>query len=182
MSLKLKKIKHDNLEKIMNWRMDPQVTKYMYTDPKLTLKNQFEWYERIQNSPKEKYWMIVIDDTPIGVLSLTDIDVKNRRCSWAYYIGDTSFRGRGIAKTLECNIYDYVFETLKLNKLCCEVFTFNDKVISLHEKFGSEVEGTLKQHIYKNGEFYDIVRMGITENKWSLIKSQFNYEKISIEE
>lgn len=126
--------------------------------------------------------MIVIDDTAIGVLNLTEIDKRNKRCSWAYYIGDTSFRGRGIARTLECNIYDYVFEFLGLNKLCCEVFTFNEKVISIHKKFGSEIEGTLKQHILKNGQFYDIVSMAITKDKWIKIKSDYEYEKILIEE
>jgi hypothetical protein len=182
MSLELKKIKRDDLEQIMNWRMDPQVTKYMYTDPKLTLVQQLEWYDRIIESSTEKYWLIVIDDTAIGVLNLVDIDHRNKRCSWAYYIGDTSFRGRGIARTLECNIYDYVLEVLNLNKLCCEVFTFNDIVISIHEKFGSEIEGTLKQHIYKNGQYYDIVCMGITKDKWTKIKSENEYEKIVIED
>ena len=31
---------------------------------------------------------------------------------------------------------DYAFLTLKIRKLCCEVFTFNSGVIKLHEKFG----------------------------------------------
>lgn len=38
MSLELRKIKRDDLEMIMNWRMDPDVTKYMYTDPKLSIE------------------------------------------------------------------------------------------------------------------------------------------------
>jgi hypothetical protein len=182
MSLELRRIKKDDLARIMNWRMDPEVTKYMYTDPKLNLEKQLDWYERIIDRSTESYWLIVMDDTSIGVLNLSEIDIVNRRCSWAYYIGDTSFRGRGIARNLECNIYDYVFEVLDFNKLCCEVFTFNDKVISIHKKFGSEIEGTLKQHIYKNGQFYDIVSMGITKDKWTKIKAEYAYEKILIEE
>lgn len=182
MSLELRKIKQDDLEMIMKWRMNPDVTKYMYTDPQLSIEKQLEWYDKVSDNTSEKYWLIVIDNTAIGVLNLTGIDERNKRCSWAYYIGDASFRGRGIARTLECNIYDYVFEFLGLNKLCCEVFTFNEKVISIHEKFGSEIEGTLKQHILKNGQFYDIVSMAITKDKWINIKSDYEYEKILIEE
>jgi UDP-4-amino-4,6-dideoxy-N-acetyl-beta-L-altrosamine N-acetyltransferase len=162
--------------------MDDEVTKYMYTNPKLDMGKQLLWYEKIKSSSTEKYWLIIIDDTPIGVLSIMDIDETNKRCSWAYYIGDTSFRGRGIARTLECNIYDYVFDFLGMNKLCCEVFTFNEKVISIHEKFGSEIEGTLRQHIFKNGDFHDIVKMAITREKWCKIKSHYNYDKITIED
>jgi len=180
-SIKLRKINANDLEMIMKWRMSPDVTKYMYSEPVLDMQKQTQWFNKIELSESDKYWIIVIDDTPIGVLNLTNIDYKNKRSDWAYYIGDTSFRGRGIARSLECNIYDYVFYELELNKLCCEVFTFNEKVISMHEKYGSEIEGTLKQHIQKNGMFYDIVKMGITRDKWELIKGNYEYEKISIE-
>lgn len=182
MSLELVKIAKDDLEQIMHWRMKPEVTKYMYTDPVLTLETQEKWFDSIKNDASVKYWMIKIDGVKIGVINLRDIDYINRRCTWGYYIGDNSFRGRGIASTLECNIYDYVFNILNLNKFWCEVFSFNEKVISIHERFGSIIEGTLKQHIYKNGEFFDIVMMAITKDRWEEIKDNYSYEKIYIEE
>ncbi|MDU5079762.1 UDP-4-amino-4,6-dideoxy-N-acetyl-beta-L-altrosamine N-acetyltransferase [uncultured Tissierella sp.] len=182
MSLELVKIAKDDLEQIMHWRMKPEVTKYMYTDPVLTLEIQEKWFDSIKNDTSVKYWMIKIDGVKIGVINLRDIDYINRRCTWGYYIGDNSFRGRGIASTLECNIYDYVFNILNLNKFWCEVFSFNEKVISIHERFGSIIEGTLKQHIYKNGEFFDIVMMAITKDRWEEIKDNYSYEKIYIEE
>jgi UDP-4-amino-4,6-dideoxy-N-acetyl-beta-L-altrosamine N-acetyltransferase len=181
MSLALVKIMSDDLQQIMDWRMKPEVTKFMYTDPVLTLEGQQKWFDYIQKDQTTMHWLIMIDDVKIGLINLYDIDYKNKRCSWAYYIGDTSFRGRGIATTLECNIYDYVFDVLKLNKLCCEVFAFNEKVIAIHEKFGSVVEGKYTQHIYKDNQYYDVVHMAITKAKWSQTKSSYTYEKIIIE-
>jgi RimJ/RimL family protein N-acetyltransferase len=110
MSLALVKIMSDDLQQIMDWRMKPEVTKFMYTDPVLTLEGQQKWFDYIQKDQTTMHWLIMIDDVKIGLINLYDIDYKNKRCSWAYYIGDTSFRGRGIATTLECNIYDYVFD------------------------------------------------------------------------
>ncbi|ABW20043.1 UDP-4-amino-4,6-dideoxy-N-acetyl-beta-L-altrosamine N-acetyltransferase [Alkaliphilus oremlandii] len=182
MTLELIKVTRDDLELIMNWRIKLEVSQYMYTDPKLTLEIQQKWFESINEQNNSKYWIIKFDGVKIGLINICNIDYTNKRCSWAYYIGDTSFRGKGIATTLECNIYDYAFDILNLNKLCCEVFRFNEKVISIHEKFGSTIEGTLKQHIYKNGDFLDIVIMAITKDKWNQIKNNYNYEKISIEE
>lgn len=181
MSLRLRKIKECDLENIINWRMMPEVTNYMYTNPILDLEKQKIWFSKIQKSDKDLYWIIEIDNTEIGVLSINNIDRVNKRCTWAYYIGNTSFRGRGIATTLECNIYNYVFDILNFNKLSCEVFEFNDKVIEIHKKFGSEVEGVFKQQIFKNSKFYNIVCMGITKNVWNNIKELYNYEKIYIE-
>ena len=157
MGLVLRRINESDLEMIMNWRMMPEVTKYMYTDPQLTIEGQKRWLKKIMSSEEEIYWIIQMDGVDIGLIDIIDIDRKNGRCDWAYYIADTSFRGRGIATQLECNIYDYAFDKLNLHKVCCEVFCFNEKVISIHQRFGAVIEGTRKDHICKNGQYFDIV-------------------------
>ena len=40
MSVALRKINEEDLEQIMRWRMDPEITRYMNTDPKLTLEGR----------------------------------------------------------------------------------------------------------------------------------------------
>lgn len=147
--IELKRIKLDNLDKIMLWRNSPEVSTYMYTSPKLTIEDQKKWFEKISHDDKASYWLIVVDGIDVGVLNLYDIDKINKRCFWAYYLGEISVRGKGVARHLECNIYDYVFFELGLNKLCCEVLEFNDTVVQIHIKFGSEVEGLFKQHIQR---------------------------------
>lgn len=181
MSVELRKILREDLELIANWRMSPEVTKYMYTDPIITKDSQLKWYQSITKDKTVKYWIIEFNKIKIGVLYLINIDIINKRCNWGYYIGNPSFRGKGIARLLECNIYDYVFFELGLNKLCCEVLAFNEKVVKIHEKYGSEVEGLLKKHILKKGKYYDVVTMGITKDKWNSIKNQYEYECILIE-
>ncbi len=182
MQVVFRKIKETDLLMIMNWRMMPEVTKYMYTDPELNIESQKRWYAHISRDNTCKYWIIQVDGVDIGVICLVDIDKWNKRCSWGFYIADISFRGKGLAKVLEYNIYDYVFEKLKLNKLWCEVFAFNEKVIESHKKCGSEIEGIFKEHIYKNGEFFDVVRMGIIKDKWDNIKNNIQYERAIIED
>jgi len=181
MPLRLVLIQESDLEKIKNWRMLPEVTNYMYTDPKLTMNNQLQWFTDINNNPAVKYWIIEYNSTKIGVLNLSDIDNTNKRCKWAYYIADNSYRGKGIGKTLECNIYDYVFYKLNLNKLVGEVFDWNEKVIALHKNFGSKIEGTFKNHILKNGEFNNVVSMAILKNEWSKLRNKHTYYEIDIE-
>jgi len=180
--IRLNKITTDKLETMMKWRMSPEVSIYMYTDPKMTMKDQERWWKDVSVSPKFRYWMINMDGKDIGVLNLYDVDPLHKRCFWAYYLGDTSMRGQGLGRQLECNIYDHVFFTMDMHKLCCEVLTRNEKVIAIHQKFGSEIEGTFKEHIHKNGEFLDIVRMGILKKKWEKIRSSYEYDKIVIEE
>ncbi|OCS89632.1 UDP-4-amino-4,6-dideoxy-N-acetyl-beta-L-altrosamine N-acetyltransferase [Caryophanon latum] len=178
----LRRITEQDLNMIMEWRMSPEVTKYMYTDPILTLDGQKKWFEAIQNDDTCRYWIIELDNhLPVGVLNLINIDYINQKCDWGYYLGSLEARGKGLARILECNILDYVFYELKLNKLCCEVFSFNEAVVEIHKKFGSVVEGVYKDHIFKNGQFYDVVSMGITKHRWESLKKVMNYERLHIE-
>lgn len=183
MTCRLRRLARSDLEIVMHWRMLPDVTRYMYTDPQLTMEDQARWFERISQSERDRIWIIEIDNPgkPVGVLSLSDIDTVNQRCCWAYYIGSDIARGRGLGKLLECNIYDYVFERLGLNRLWCEVLSSNERVVALHERFGSKVEGVLRQHIRKNGEFLDVVRMAILKTDWVALKPTRHYSVIDIE-
>ena len=181
--MKFLKITEDKLEKILRWRTSPEVTKYMYTDPKPDMELQKKWYkEKVINSKTDKYWTINFEGSDVGLVSLNNIDLVNQRCYWAYYIGETSFLGKGIGKQVELNIMDYVFNKMKLNKLCCEVFCFNETVIKIHEKFGSKIEGTLRKHIFKNGKYFDIVTMGILQDEWQIVKNNFQISYADIED
>ncbi len=179
--LKLTKLSYDHLDKTRQWRMLPEVTRYMYTDPQITFNDQVKWFERIAQDLTVMYWIISFDSEDIGVLCLYDIDWENSQCGWAYYIGETGFRGKGIGSDLECNIYDFVFETLNLSKLWCEVLADNHTVIELHKKHGSEIEEVIKEHIIKQGKSLDAVRMGITKKRWASIRNRYQFGKITIE-
>lgn len=179
--LKLRSITESDLEKIMNWRMQKDVTRYMYTDPTLTLDLQKEWFNKIKQSTDSKYWLISYNDNDLGVLSITNIDEINRHCFWAYYIAEDGYRGKGIGRNLECNVYDFCFDNLELNKVNCEVLEFNKKVVEIHEHFGAKTEGLFREHIFKNGKFHNVVRMGILKDEWKKIKENFDYVAIAIE-
>lgn len=180
MKLKFEKLREKHLEQVRLWRMLPEVTKYMYTDPKITKESQIDWYNIIRNDNTQSTWVVDVDGTNIGIVSLK-IDSLNKRGFWAYYIGNFAYLGKGIGKQIELNMLIYVFEILNLNKLTCEVFEFNDRVVKIHEKYGSRIEGNLKNHIYKNGEYYNVVIMGILKSEWEQIKGKFDITSAEIE-
>lgn len=174
----LRPIKESELEMIMNWRMLPEITKYMYTDPKLTIESQKAWFESLKTRDDIIPFMIEIDGIPSGILNITDIDYTNKKCTWGYYIAVKENRSLKLAMALEWNLYDYVFDILGFNKLEGEIFSFNKAVLRIHTMCGSQIEGELKQHIYKNGQFYDVTLTGILKEHWYKIKDKYQYEKI----
>ena len=166
----LREISKDDLELIRKWRSSPEVNKFMYTETTPTQEQQVKWFEGIKNDTTSKYWMIEYNSTPIGVANLINISSVHDSCDWAFYLGDVNVRGKGIGSKIEFQVIEYVFETLGLNKLKCEVIDFNDKVIKMHEKFGFRREAFYRDHVRKGNLYYDVVGLGLLKVDWLKIK------------
>lgn len=166
MTVALIDLTQDDIELVRAWRNSPEVAQYMYTDAQITAEQQQNWFERVGQDSRSKYWLIEGDGKKIGLASLTDINPTLSSCYWAFYLGNTSVRGGGIGAKVEFAVLDYVFNELKLNKLRCEVFTTNAKVIGMHEKFGFRREAYYRQHVKKNGEWLDVVGLALLQSEW----------------
>ncbi len=62
MNVQLKRLTENELELLMNWRMQPDITKMMLTDPVLTLEGQKKWFEKIKNDKSQIRWIIFSDN------------------------------------------------------------------------------------------------------------------------
>ena len=69
-----RKIKEEDLQMIMEWRMRDDITKYMNSDPILTLDDQRKWLKKINDNQNEWHWLLEVDGVPAGVVSLTGFD------------------------------------------------------------------------------------------------------------
>ncbi len=182
MKLRFRKIMRDELEIILKWRTMPEVTEHMFSDVPQDMEKHAAWFRHISTDPTRLDWIINAAEEDVGYVALQNISPVHKRCDWAYYLASLNVRGKGVGRAVELNILEYVFDTLRLNKLCGEIFLSNQKVVRIHEKYGSVVEGIRPQHIFKNGVFHNIVEIGILREKWEReIKGEFEFERAQIE-
>lgn len=178
MSIRVRKIEESDLEQIMVWRMDEEITKYMNTNPKLTLEGQKKWLASLEENRDVLYWMIEIEGTPAGVINLTGLNNPEGNLGWAYYVGEKKLRSIMTALSLEMSLYDYAFDVLHRNAVYGDIFTLNQGVIQLHKLCGCEVVEEKKNHIVKDGISYDVTFMRMTAQRWQELKATKKYEKI----
>lgn len=179
MSITVRQLCQDDLEKVMVWRMDEDITKYMNTNPKLTLADQQVWYEQMKKDTNVSYWIITIDEQDAGVISLSGLNREDGNLAWAYYIGEKKLRSLKVALSLEMSLYDYIFEVLHKNSLTGDIFSLNQGVIKLHQLCGSKIMEEKKNHILKDGIYYDVTFMRIEKNEWLELRATKKYDKIS---
>lgn len=172
-------IKENDLERIMNWRMMPEITKYMNSDPKLTIEGQKNWFKKISASETDRYWILEVDGVPSGVVSLVDYD--GHKVHTGVYIAVKEKRSLKLTMYLQWNLYRYAFEYMGVSKVCEEVFEENKAVNRILDMCGSKREGVLRNHIYKNGEYYNVVFRGILKDEWENVQTKHNYDIISFE-
>ncbi len=128
----------------------------MYNDYVISQHEHDDWFNHALIDSSASYFIFMHEDRPIGFISFTSMSHLHGRCFWAFYSGVIDVP-RGTGSAMEFFALDHAFLTLKIRKLCCEVFAFNAAVVKLHEKFGFTQEGRFIAHYLKNGQYEDIV-------------------------
>lgn len=161
----LRPIKDDELDLMRSWRNAPAVRENMYTRHEISSDEHLAWWGRTCQRQDQQYLMYESNSKALGIVGFTSIDRVNGNCSWAFYAAPDAPKGTG--SRMEFLALEHVFKDLILHKMHCEVLAFNTPVIKLHQKFGFQVEGILRQHHFKDGEYIDIYRLGILESEWA---------------
>ena len=178
MAITLREIRDEDLEMIMRWRMDPDITRYMKTNPRLTIDMQRKWLAASKHNEKVMNWLVQVDDVPVGLINLEDIDWAGANTSWGYYIGEKKYRSLNLAISLELSLYDFVFEVLGFKEIHNQVFSLNAGVVKLHIACGNEIVKEAKGEIEKEGVKYDITHLTLSREKWADMREKRVYEKI----
>ncbi|KOS60720.1 UDP-4-amino-4,6-dideoxy-N-acetyl-beta-L-altrosamine N-acetyltransferase [Lysinibacillus sp. FJAT-14222] len=163
--ISFRKLEERDLELVLEWRTSEHVTQYMYTDIEKDLVNQYKWFEKISNDDTQYYWIIEVKNTPIGLISLNQLDRTNKKSSFAYYIGDLNYSI--IAGRIHPYLYNFAFYELGLNKVYAEVMRGNDGMMKMHKHYGFTHVATFKDHIYKYDQFHDVEYFELLASDWT---------------
>ena len=162
--------REDFTKGLYKWANDQEVTNYMITGLKPSIKdNMVDLYERTRNSGEEVVFSIVEkeNDGLIGLVGLYRIDTQIRSAEFRIIIGEKEYWGKGIGTECCKKIIDYGFESLNLNKVWLGVNEENVGGMKSYRKAGFSIEGILKDEVYRNGRYYGVVRMSILKRSWA---------------
>jgi len=161
----LRSLEMGDLARIHRWHNDHQ----MYVSLTglcrfVSLASVEQWLrERIAYSQSEVALAICLtnDNTHIGNVYLKRINWTNRHAALAIFIGDDAHRSEGYGSAAVRLMVQYAFKDLGLHRLYLEALSDNEHAVKLYEKCGFKVEGRLRKHVYKEGEFKDVLLMGL---------------------
>ncbi|MBR3108129.1 MAG: GNAT family N-acetyltransferase [Clostridia bacterium] len=95
----------------------------------------------------------------IGQCGFVKVNWKNRVGELAILIGENDFRGKGYGTDAIETLCTFGFQEMNLHKIKALVFDFNEAALRCYEKCGFTREGVLKQEIYREGAYHDVVSL-----------------------
>lgn len=60
----------------------------------------------------------------------------------------------------------FIFNEMNMNKIKLHVFSFNERAKRVYEKIGFKVEGILRQELFREGRYHDVIVMGLLKSEW----------------
>lgn len=70
------------------------------------------------------------------------------------------WQGKGVGRALMGAMVDLADNWLRIRRLSLVVWTTNDSAVHLYRQFGFDVEGTMPDYAFREGEFIDAFMMG----------------------
>ncbi len=173
--IKLRPSKIEDLESFMSIS-SPSIWDYMSYD----MENQSDWKKFLlkniadrENKIKQEFAIILKDiDQIIGATSISHISEMDRKAEIGLTWISEKYQGKGINQKVKLMLLRFLFENLKLNKVEFRTRGTNLKSQRSLEKIGATKEGVLRELIFRNGKYIDVVYFGILASEWENIKEK----------
>ena len=171
----LRPLEREDAPLFIPWVNDAEVTRTLEALYRpINLQTEVEFIERLYKSEHDVVFGIAVRETDalIGVTGLHQMDFKNRRVVFGIFIGEKSAWGKGYGTEATALITGYAFATLNMNRVGLEVYEDNERGIKAYERVGFKREGILRQMMYREGRYWNVIIMSILREEWEALKQQ----------
>lgn len=156
----LREMTDADTELIVKWRNSEFVrSRFIYRKP-FTEEGHRYWIETMVKTGKAVQFIICTKEgEPIGSVYLRDIDREHRKAEYGIFIGEEHALGRGYGTQAAKLMLSYAFSELSLHKVMLRLLADNQRAARSYEKAGFVKEAYLKEDVYLDGEYKDVILM-----------------------
>ena len=168
--IRLREVRKEDLEKVLHGINNPEVRSGITQGIPypFTLKDEDKWLES-HSALNDTYGFAVEtleDSRYIGSCSVNKVDWKNSIVEVGIAITDSDYLSRGYGTDAMKTLIRFIFNEMNIHKVKLGVYSFNKRAIRSYEKCGFRVEGVLRDEIYREGKYHDIITMGILRDEF----------------
>lgn len=166
----LRKFTLNDAEEMYNtWCNDERVTRFLTWQPHINVKSTYSllkiWVEDYEKSSTYR-WLIEYNNKPIGSIDIVRMSDRDEVAEIGYCVG-YEYWNKGFMTEAVNTVIDYMFEYVRVNKICISHAIKNPASGVVAKKCGFTLDGIKRQDFKDNsGEFHDIAIYSILKNEW----------------
>jgi Acetyltransferases, including N-acetylases of ribosomal proteins len=161
----LRPVEKEDAEFIAETISHGEVRAYLGRAPRPVNKRQEEYIEEFSSNGDSVHFLIEYQGEKVGHIFLGDLESDYGRSGVGYFI-HPEYHGQGIGTKSLKMVVSYAFETLNRHKIRGGHLEGNPASRRVMEKAGFQEEGTERHYKYVDGEWKDVVWMGIIEDEY----------------
>lgn len=165
MSMELRLLQEPDLPTRVAWFNDPRTYKQMAYSPPLSLDGTRRWYRSKLDDSSRVDLAFELNGQLVAMGGLTDLHEKNQNAE-LYVVVDPMRTGMGYGSEALKLILRHGFERLGLEKIYLYTRPGNEGARRLYERYGFTWEGTLRRHVWVQGELEDRIMHSILRPEW----------------
>lgn len=142
----------------------------------LSIEQQIAWFEsHMDDRTNFRFVIETPEDGAVGIVTLTNIDWKNRSATHGIKLASGEVRNKGIGTDAVMAIMRYAFDELGLHRLDSSRFDSNTASKALYTKCGWVVEGVKRSCIFKGGMWHDLTIVGMLDSDYRALIEKNHY-------
>ncbi len=161
----LRGLRRDDLEPLWRFNNDLDVELAGGGDPPMPQSIQrleADFDRQAAEGDRDGAWFAIeIDGAFAGQCGLFDFNETARTAQLGIVIGDKRYWGQGYGREAVNLLVDYAFRYRNFRRVWLWVHADNERAIRAYRACGFAEEGRLREHMYSNGRYVDVVYMGV---------------------
>ncbi len=153
----IRAVRADDCDDLYEMLACPGVVRNTLQLPYVSLDSREQW---LSNLTDNDYMLVAeVDGRVVGNIEITR---RKHRLAHVAQLGmavHDDYQDRGIGTALMEAALDLADNWLNVKRVELDVYTDNDRAVHLYEKFGFEIEGTLRSLAFREGEYVDAYHM-----------------------
>ena len=136
--VKLRRLTHEKIEMLRQWRNDPKIQQYMFYREYITPEMQERWFVNLDKE-RNYYFIIVYEGKEIGLINVKNVDFEKSNGESGVFIYDDSYLSTDVAYRAHLVMFDFIYEVLGLDYTYSHMLDDNARAIRFMNFLGGDV-------------------------------------------
>lgn len=162
----LEKATFADCELFNKWETDAETIEFLSIEKNRAMETTIREFLDREKDQNAFDFVVLYNGEKIGRAYLSQWDKNSRRIDITrIYIGDKSYKGKGLGRVLLSSIVEYCFNILEVNRISLDYLDGNPAQ-KLYESLGFVKEGVFREMFFKDGRYYNYNLMSILKKEW----------------